>query len=70
MTFAEELRAWRARLGCTQVEAAAKIGVTYHAYEAWERGRQQPSHTNIIRRLLDYIESEDWRSGSPCAKGR
>jgi len=60
MTFAEELRAWRARLGCTQEVAAKKAGVEYETYAAWERGRHEPSHKEIIRRLLDYIEREKW----------
>lgn len=59
MTFAEELRAWRARLGCTQVEAAKKVGVPYETLAAWERGRQVPAHTEIIRRLLASLEREE-----------
>ena len=35
---AQQLRAWRARLGLTQVEAAARLGISERQYIRIERG--------------------------------
>lgn len=39
----EVLKAWRARKGFTQREAAERIGVALRTYEDWERGINKPS---------------------------
>lgn len=42
MTFAEQLRAERKRLGITQQEAAEIIGASFEAVSKWERGLSEP----------------------------
>lgn len=37
-----ELRAWRARLGGTQREAAARLLVSERTYQNWEAGNRTP----------------------------
>lgn len=54
-TFAQELRAWRAREGYTQVQAAAVLKVKYRTYETWETGRYQPEHLGLIRRAIQSL---------------
>lgn len=43
MTFAEQLRGERKRLGITQQEAAEIIGASFDAVSKWERGLQEPA---------------------------
>lgn len=42
MTFSEELKRWRKRMGYTQAEAAEVLDVKLRTYEGWEFGRHQP----------------------------
>jgi transcriptional regulator with XRE-family HTH domain len=43
MTFAEQLRAARKRLGLTQAELATLLGVSFEGVSKWERGLSEPS---------------------------
>lgn len=38
-TLTDDLKAWRARLGLTQAEAARWLDVPVRTYEGWEFGR-------------------------------
>jgi transcriptional regulator with XRE-family HTH domain len=42
MTFAQQLRTERQRLGLTQAEAAALLAVSKRALEQWEAGERTP----------------------------
>lgn len=52
MTFADELKDWRADRGYTAREAAALLGVKPRTYEDWEYGRHEPSQTEPLRKLM------------------
>lgn len=43
MTFAENLKAERQRLGLNQSEAAALLDVSFEALSKWERGLSTPA---------------------------
>lgn len=43
MSFADQLKAQRARLGLTQAEAAAALDVSFEAVSKWERSLSTPS---------------------------
>lgn len=51
-TFADELKQWRASLGCTQAKAADKLRVPVRTYEEWEQARRQPQQLGPIRKLM------------------
>jgi transcriptional regulator with XRE-family HTH domain len=42
VTFADQLRAVRSALRCSQVELAARLGVTGQSVSNWECGRSTP----------------------------
>jgi transcriptional regulator with XRE-family HTH domain len=48
--FARELAATRVRLGLTQNEFAARLGVSQGAVSRWEKGRHRPA-TEVLMRL-------------------
>jgi DNA-binding XRE family transcriptional regulator len=48
-----ELKAWRQRLGWTQAEAAAWLGVAKRSYENWECGHRNPGHPMGIRLRME-----------------
>jgi DNA-binding transcriptional regulator YiaG len=52
----DDLKAWRARVGLTQSEAAARLGVNLRTYEAWEMGRHSPSTADVVRLAMGAIE--------------
>lgn len=52
MTWAEECKEWRARMGFTQKEAAAFLEVNKRTYEEWEGGRHQPDQQGPIRKFM------------------
>lgn len=49
----EKLKARRKELKFTQKDIADKLGITYQAYSAWERGVKQPSKEKV--KLLEQI---------------
>ena len=49
-SWAERLKALRARLGLTQVQAAARIGVVTGTWIAWENNQRTPGR--LTQRLL------------------
>lgn len=40
--ISKRLRAWREKKGCTQLAAAAMLGVPVGTYRDWEQGRFAP----------------------------
>lgn len=48
--FADLLKAWRARLGITQAEAAQQLGISVDSIQNWEIRRYVPNGT--VRALL------------------
>jgi len=58
---AEMVRKLRTKLGLTQEQFAAKIGVTWSTVNRWENGRGNPSPL-AIRRI------EELREGVKCGK--
>ena len=53
MSFADELKAWRAREGFTQHEAAVYLDVSLRTYQEWEQGRQEPDQKGPIRKAIE-----------------
>ena len=49
----EKLKARRKELQMTQKDIADRLGITYQAYSAWERGVKQPSREKV--KLLEQI---------------
>ena len=47
--YAEGLKAWRARLGITQEQAAFTLSVSVYTYVSWENGRRTPKNDNSRR---------------------
>lgn len=41
--WAKKCRAFRANVGITQTDAAAKVGVSFGTWVAWENSRNTPS---------------------------
>ena len=57
MTLAEELKAWRAKLGLTQAKAANRLQVSLHTYRGWEGGkRRNKLQAGPIRKLISQIK--------------
>lgn len=59
MTLARRLRAVRKHLGHSQREMAAKLGVPYRTYQAYEQG-QQPPKMILLDRLGEREINLDW----------
>lgn len=56
-TFGEELKAWRARVGLTQRDAAEELRVNYDTYRGWEIDRFSPhAYVNLLRDRMERIE--------------
>lgn len=51
------LRAWRARDGLTQMQAAAALGVAKRTYERWEQGAGEPDHPSLLRLAVERLAS-------------
>lgn len=49
------LRAWRARDGLTQVQAAAALGVPLGTYRDWEQGAKPPTHPSLIHLAVEAL---------------
>lgn len=63
---AEMIRKLRAKLGLTQEQFAAKVGVTWSTVNRWENGRGHPSPL-AMQRLEELIEGF---SNMPCPRNR
>jgi ribosome-binding protein aMBF1 (putative translation factor) len=59
-TYAERLRAARAKLGLTRAEAAKQWKINLRTLEFYERGKRQPFglYREKIERILTKIEKE------------
>lgn len=50
--FGTRLQDWRLAHGMTQTEAADWLDVPLRTYQQWEQGRQEPSQTGPVLKLL------------------
>jgi DNA-binding transcriptional regulator YiaG len=57
MTFAETLRAWRARMGYVQTEAADWLCVNLRTYQDWEQGRCEPRQVGPVLKAIELSET-------------
>lgn len=62
--LARKIRELRSRLGLTQEQFAAKVGVTFSTVNRWESGKSRPSplalkRINELRRTLEDSQQED-----------
>lgn len=55
MTFAEQLQSLRKKSGVSQVALAEKIGISWRAYQTYERGEREPSLSTLIA-LADFYD--------------
>jgi DNA-binding transcriptional regulator YiaG len=53
---ADELKAWRARMGWTQAQAAQALNTPAGTYRGWEQGRFKPP--GLVDALCREIESK------------
>lgn len=58
MDAADEIKAWRHRLGWTQEQAAAALDVPVQTVRAWEIGRYLPRHRRVLTLALAQVTSE------------
>lgn len=56
--FGTEIAARRDRLSKTQVQAAARFGVTGNTYARWERGESLPDAPGAILLAFDALDAE------------
>ena len=52
----EKLKARRKELKLTQKEIAEKLGISFQAYSAWERGVKEPSKEKMC--IRDRVEAK------------
>lgn len=55
MTFAEHLLALRKARGWTQTEVAQKVGISWRAYQNYERGLREPQ-LSVLTALADLYD--------------
>ena len=53
MTFSENLRRLRKETGLKQTELAEKIGISWRAYQTYERGEREPVLSTLVA-LADF----------------
>ncbi len=77
--FGERLCAARSQVGLSQIQVAAKLGVTQQTYAGWERKTTalKPEHINQLANILnvsvDFLlgrESKSKKRGGPVGKLR
>ena len=49
MEFSERLKNLRKQANLTQVDVAAKLGISQQAYASWERGVKKPTQENLVK---------------------
>ena len=49
MEFSERLKDLRKQAELTQVDVAAKLGISQPAYASWERGVKKPTQENLVK---------------------
>ena len=49
MEFSERLKDLRKQAEITQVDVAAKLGISQPAYASWERGLKKPTQENLVK---------------------
>ena len=55
MTFSEHLLKLRKAKGLTQVDLASEIGISWRAYQTYERGERYPTLPTLIA-LADFYD--------------
>lgn len=55
MTFAEHLLALRKAQGWTQTEVAQRVGISWRAYQNYERGLREPQ-LSVLAALADFYD--------------
>lgn len=55
MTFPEHLLKLRKAHGLTQMELASEIGISWRAYQTYERGEREPGLSTLIA-LADFYD--------------
>ena len=55
MTFSENLRRLRKEAGLKQTELAKKIGISWRAYQTYERGEREPVLSTLVA-LADFYD--------------
>ena len=55
MTFSEHLLQLRKSKGLKQTELASKIGISWRAYQTYERGQREPALSTLIA-LADFYD--------------
>jgi len=68
MTFAEELKAERLRLGLTQAEAAGILETSKSALEKWEAGTKRPAKIAQEGALARLAKMQSARAAKKAAK--
>ncbi|WP_295581817.1 helix-turn-helix domain-containing protein [uncultured Oscillibacter sp.] len=59
MTFAEHLLELRKKAGLTQTELAPQIGISWRAYQNYERGQREPTLSTLVALADFYAISVD-----------
>ena len=60
-SFGTRLQDWRLGHNMTQNEAADWLKVPLRTYQQWEQGRQAPSQTGPLLKLLDFYGNKSVR---------
>jgi DNA-binding transcriptional regulator YiaG len=51
---ADELKAWRTRMGWTQEQAAGALNTSVRTYQSWEQGRHRtPGMIDVVCREIE-----------------
>ena len=66
MTFGEKVKAERTKLGMSQDELAAKIGVTRRIIGSYENDKSRPRGMERYKKLAESLRSEERRVGKEC----
>ena len=65
-----ELKAWRKRLGLTQREAAAMLGVSAFTLSAWEIGRFRIKQPGLLALACRMVEMQLTQSSEHLSQSR
>jgi DNA-binding transcriptional regulator YiaG len=62
--LARKIRELRSKLGLTQEQFAAKVGVTFSTVNRWESGKSKPSPL-AARRIMELIQMLESKNSTP-----
>jgi transcriptional regulator with XRE-family HTH domain len=66
--LADKIRELRSKLGMTQEQFAAKVGVTFSTVSRWESGKSKPSPLPM-RQIEELMERTSGRYGTVLLEG-